>query len=416
MQTNSHEQIAWLRLAFMPHIGPETFAKLIDHYGNAQNVWHEQDEVGQILPPQAAKAWRSRQHEAFTAADAALTWATQSHCRLLFAGDTDFPQRLREGLTPPPVLFARGRVELLHQTGIAIVGSRHATPQALRTAADFAAELAKHHLTIVSGMAAGIDTAAHEGALHASGDTVAVWGTGIDRIYPAGNQKLAHQLAEKGCIITEFPLHTRPLAGNFPRRNRLIAALSQATLVVEAAVESGSLITARLAAEMGREVCAIPGSIHNPHSKGCHALIKQGAKLVENVNDILEECQSLQVACSLSDNTGCLKPSAPIRPTRLPAGNPASDTPHQSAHIVKQADDAHPASTAQAGKPAQKPHKNHEDAPLLRLMGYDAIHPDTLCARLNVSAAELYAELMLLELEGHIVPLVGGRYQRVKSH
>ena len=201
--------------------------------------------------------------------------------------------RLKEGLTPPPVLFVRGNVDLLRQASVGIVGSRHATPQAMRISADFGRALSERNITVISGMAAGIDTAAHHGALQGAGSTIAVWGTGIDRIYPQSNQKLAYQIAEQGAIVSEFPLGTRPLAGNFPRRNRLIAGFAQAVLVVEAALESGSLITARLAGEMGREVMAIPGSIDNPHSKGCHKLIKEGAKLVECLDDILIECPEL---------------------------------------------------------------------------------------------------------------------------
>lgn len=408
MQTNSSEQLAWLRLAFMPYIGPETFSALMAHYGNAQNVWAAQFEVGTLLPPQAAQAWRTRQHEAFTAADEALNWAQQKNCGLLTSQDADYPPMLKEGLTPPPVLFVRGDARLLCQAGVAIVGSRHATPQALRTAADFAAELAKNQLTVFSGMAAGIDTAAHEGALRVAGSTVAVWGTGIDRVYPKSNQNLAHQLAEQGCIISEFPLGTRPLAGNFPRRNRLIAALSHATLVVEATIESGSLITARLAGEMGREVLAIPGSIHNPQSKGCHALIKQGAKLVESVQDILEECPVLQDLIAQSAASSPQVAVSDVKKTKALSQTKTSSEPLSASSPLQVASSPLPDNPPTSSKPC-------EDSPLLRLMGYDAVHPDTLCEQLNLTAAELYAELMLLELEGRIVALAGGRYQRVSA-
>ena len=291
---NSAERLAWIQLALMPYIGAETFYELCRHYGSAGAVWAAEQEVGAILPSRPAQeAWRSRRHEAEAAAEAALAWEQQANCRLLLACDADFPLQLGEGITAPPLLFARGNTEWLHRPSVAIVGSRHATPQAMRIAGEFGEALAAAGIVTVSGMAAGIDSAAHEGALRKQGGTVAVWGTGIDRVYPVANKALAHRIAEQGCVLSEFPLGTRPLAGNFPRRNRLIAALSSAVLVVEAALESGSLITARLAADMGREVFAVPGSIDNPHSKGCHALIKQGAKLTETLADILEECPQL---------------------------------------------------------------------------------------------------------------------------
>ena len=289
------ERFAWVQLAFTPYIGAESFAQLIEHCGSAEAALKVPVAlVAQLgrYGKQAAAAWHDTD-KAKMACEAAFNWEKQPDCRLLLSCDDDFPMRLKEGLTPPPVLFVRGNVDLLRQASVSIVGSRHATPQAMRIAGDFGRALSERNIPVISGMAAGIDTAAHHGALQGAGSTIAVWGTGIDRIYPQSNQKLAYQIAEQGAIVSEFPLGTRPLAGNFPRRNRLIAGLAQAVLVVEAALESGSLITARLAGEMGREVMAIPGSIDNPHSKGCHKLIKEGAKLVECLDDILSECPEL---------------------------------------------------------------------------------------------------------------------------
>ncbi len=190
---------------------------------------------------------------------------------------------------PPPLLYVKGRVELLNRPSFAIVGSRNASMQGVRDAEAFACALSSAGLSVVSGLALGIDAAAHRGGLRGAGSSVAVVGTGADRIYPARNRDLAHELAERGAIVSEFPLGTSPRPENFPQRNRLISGLSKGVLVVEAALESGSLITARLAAEQGRDVFAIPGSIHSPMARGCHALIRQGAKLVERVEDILEE-------------------------------------------------------------------------------------------------------------------------------
>lgn len=391
------ERQAWLKLALMPHIGAETFLQLVGHFGSAAAAWQAgSDAVRPLLArKQAREAWANRRGEAERAAEAALRWEEGEGCRLLMLCDGDFPTMLGEGMTPPPLLFARGDTALLHLPSVAVVGSRHATPQAERIARDFGRALSQQGIAVVSGMAAGIDTAAHLGALEGAGGTAAVWGTGIDRIYPPSNKNLAYQIAERGLIVSEFPLGTRPLAGNFPRRNRIIAALAQAVLVVEAAVESGSLITARLAAEMGREVMAVPGSIDNPHSKGCHRLIKEGAKLTESLEDILSECPQLLpngAASSYSIN----------RQTR------------QSA--------PHPVQTASAPK-RQRPSETQEKAQtadggasdsLLDKMGYDPIHPDTLAERLGLPAADIYAALLEMELEGRVAAAAGGRYQRIR--
>lgn len=390
------ERQAWLKLALMPHIGAETFLQLVGHFGSAAAAWQAgADAVRPLLArKQAREAWANRRGEAERAAEAALRWEEGEGCRLLMLCDDDFPAMLGEGMTPPPLLFARGNTALLHRPSVAVVGSRHATPQAERIARDFGRALSQQGIAVVSGMAAGIDTAAHLGALEGAGGTAAVWGTGIDRIYPPSNKNLAYQIAERGLIVSEFPLGTRPLAGNFPRRNRIIAALAQAVLVVEAAVESGSLITARLAAEMGREVMAVPGSIDNPHSKGCHRLIKEGAKLTESLEDILSECPQLLpngAASSYSIN----------RETR-------QDTPRQ-------------VQTASA-QVRQRPSETQEKAQtadggtgsLLDKMGYDPIHPDTLAERLGLSAADIYAALLEMELEGRVAAASGGRYQRIR--
>ena len=300
--------------------------------------------------------------------------------------------RLKEGLTPPPVLFVRGNADLLRQASVGIVGSRHATPQAMRIAGDFGRALSEQNITVISGMAAGIDTAAHHGALQGAGSTIAVWGTGIDRIYPQSNQKLAYQIAEQGVIVSEFPLGTRPLAGNFPRRNRLIAGLAQAVLVVEAALESGSLITARLAGEMGREVMAIPGSIDNPHSKGCHKLIKDGAKLVECLDDILSECPELlqksmksSASAQLPTKLSTRKLTNVSRENKQPA---LVEMPQQTVTV--------------------------EGNSLLAMMGYDPIHPDLLAEKCKLATDEIYAQLTELELDGVVAAMPGGRFQRIK--
>ncbi|HFB7174133.1 TPA: DNA-processing protein DprA, partial [Neisseria gonorrhoeae] len=376
------ERFAWLQLAFTPYIGAESFLLLMRSFGSAQNALSAPAE--QVAPAvrhkHALEAWRNAEKRALArqAAEAALEWEMRDGCRLMLLQDEDFPEMLTQGLTAPPVLFLRGNVRLLHKPSAAIVGSRHATPQAMRIAKDLGRALGGKGIPTVSGMASGIDTAAHQGALEAEGGTIAVWGTGIDRIYPPANKNLAYEIAEKGLIVSEFPIGTRPYAGNFPRRNRLIAALSQVTLVVEAALESGSLITAGLAAEMGREVMAVPGSIDNPHSKGCHKLIKDGAKLTECLDDILNECPGLL------QNTGASSYS--INKDTPDTGRRAVQTAYAPPPAAKMPSEGAAGGTAVGG--------------ILDKMGFDPIHPDVLAGQLAMPAADLYAALLELELDG----------------
>lgn len=401
------ERFAWIQLALTPYIGPESFLLLLKHFGSASvALAAPAEQIRQLVrQKQAAASWENAEkcETAARSAHQALEWEQQNGCRLMLLGDEDFPDMLVQGITPPPLLFLRGNTELMNRSSVAVVGSRHATPQAMRIAHDFGQALSGCGISVVSGMAAGIDTAAHQGALKAGGNTVAVWGTGINRIYPPSNKSLAHQIAGEGLLVSEFPLDTRPLAGNFPRRNRLIAALSQAVLVVEAALESGSLITARLAAEMGREVMAVPGSIDNPHSKGCHKLIKEGAKLTECLDDILQECPNLLQNAPLSSysiNRELNKTSkAAERETA-----PASIEPKQ---ILVQ-------TQLQVHAKMQMPSEISDGMKdLLTAMGYDPVHPDSLAEQLNLAAADVYAQLLEWELEGVIAALPGGRYQRI---
>ncbi|EEZ55801.1 TPA: DNA-processing protein DprA [Neisseria gonorrhoeae] len=391
------ERFAWLQLAFTPYIGAESFLLLMRSFGSAQNALSAPAE--QVAPAvrhkHALEAWRNAEKRALArqAAEAALEWEMRDGCRLMLLQDEDFPEMLTQGLIAPPVLFLRGNVRLLHKPSAAIVGSRHATPQAMRIAKDFGRALGGKGIPTVSGMASGIDTAAHQGALEAEGGTVAVWGTGIDRIYPPANKNLAYEIAEKGLIVSEFPIGTRPYAGNFPRRNRLIAALSQVTLVVEAALESGSLITAGLAAEMGREVMAVPGSIDNPHSKGCHKLIKDGAKLTECLDDILNECPGLL------QNTGASSYS--INKDTPDTGRRAVQTAYAPPPAAKMPSEGAAGGTAVGG--------------ILDKMGFDPIHPDVLAGQLAMPAADLYAALLELELDGSVAAMPGGRYQRIRT-
>ena len=391
MERNEHERLAWLQLAFTPYIGAESFLALHRHFGSARAALAAPVDAvrGLLRQKQALRDWGRDNPLALKAVEAALNWEAQPDCRLMLLSDEDFPLMLTEGITPPPVLFLRGNTALLQRPAVAVVGSRHATPQALRIARDFGEAISEQEIAVVSGMAAGIDAAAHQGALAGAGGTIAVWGTGIDRIYPPANKNLAYQIAERGLIVSEFPLDTRPLAGNFPRRNRIIAALAQAVLVVEAAPESGSLITARLAAEMGREVMAVPGSIDNPHSKGCHKLIKEGAKLVECLDDILQECPQLLQKAPLS--------SYSIYKERNESSAKGATEPLQT-----------------ADRPSETADESGKDE-LFAAMGYDPVHPDSLAQSLGLPAADVYARLLELELDGQIAAMTGGRYQRIKK-
>ncbi len=278
----------WLALNRVSGVGPRTFISLLDSIGSPAQVFAAQESalracnlhersIQQILAPD----WQR--------IDADLEWLAEPDRHLLRLTDPLYPARLREIHDPPPVLFVQGDVEVLQTPQLAMVGSRNPSTGGERTAFAFAAELVKYGISITSGLALGIDAASHRGVLSAAGITIAVMGTGLDWIYPAKHKELAEEILENGALVSEFPPGTRADAKNFPRRNRIISGLSLGTLVVEAALRSGSLISARHSMEQGREVFAIPGSIHNPMARGCHSLIRQGAKLVESVGDILEE-------------------------------------------------------------------------------------------------------------------------------
>lgn len=348
---------AWLRLTTIPGIGGETQRKLLAAFGLPDAVF----AAGRLAARSVVgdKADLLFDTDNAKAVALSLAWAETPGNHLLTLADADYPPALLEIADPPSLLYVRGNPALLRQRGLAVVGSRNATPQGLQTAENFARTLAGQGLAIVSGLALGIDAAAHRGALAAGGDTVAVIGTGADRLYPARNIELALAIAERGAIVSEFPLGTPVLAHNFPRRNRIISGLVRGVLVVEAAPESGSLITARLAAEQGREVFAIPGSIHSPVARGCHKLIKQGAKLVETAQDILEELGSLEAPAAV-DTTS--------------------------------ADDEHP---------------------LLAALGHDPCGLDQLAERTGQPTERLLSDLLTLELAGRIAPLPGNRYQRL---
>lgn len=351
---------AWVTLSVAPGLTNEAFRQLLVSFGGPQEIRAaSRAELAKVVPDRAARAVLSPEPRELL--DKTAQWLEDPANHIVTLGDTTYPQALLQVPDPPPLLYAKGRVELLNARAFAIVGSRNATQHGLMHAESFGRALSDAGLTIVSGLALGIDAAAHVGGLAGAASSIAVVGTGLDIVYPARNRDLAHQLARDGCIVSEFPLGTAPIASNFPRRNRVISGLASGCLVVEAAVSSGSLITARLANEQGKDVFAMPGSIHSPLNKGCHSLIKQGAKLAETAADILEEL-------------------------KLPA----------------------PARTAARASTAREQH------PVLAHMGYDPCDFDTLAARSGVSTDALLALLTHWELEGLIEALPGGRYQRVR--
>ena len=383
-----HDELgAWLRLTLTPGIGNGAARRLLARFGLPQAIFQQTEAALQLCVPAAqAKALREipQGWEALwqTTAQWLASAAPLGPARAIVSlGDLRYPQALLDTEDPPLLLYLMGPALLLeHQPFpgdrcLAVVGSRNPTAQGAENARLFARALCGAGLTIVSGLALGVDAAAHEGALEAATSagtmaaTIAVVGTGLDRVYPRKNLDLAHRIAAHGLIVSEYPLGTPPLPGNFPKRNRIISGLSQGTLVVEAALASGSLITARMAAEQGREVFAIPGSIHAPQSRGCHALIRQGAKLVESAQDVLEELK--------------------IPATTVPG------LPHEGVNA--------PGAAA----------SDETEDPVLAALGYDPMGLDALIARTGMDASTLQVALLELELDGRIARLPGGLFQRV---
>jgi DNA processing protein len=355
---------AWVSLQ-LTGAGPRRLVGLLQAFGSAQAVLDApRAQLQRVVPAAAARLVAAGAPPDRLAA--ALAWLAEPGHDLVALDDVDYPRSLLEIGDPPPLLYCLGRRELLARPAFAIVGSRNATPQGVADAEAFAAALSAAGLTIVSGLALGIDAAAHRGALTQAGSSIAVVGTGLDRVYPARNRELAHDLAARGLLVSEFAPGTPPLPANFPRRNRIISGLVRGLLVVEATLQSGSLITARLAAEQGRDVFALPGSIHSPFSKGCHRLIRDGAKLVDAAQDILEE---LAVPVPTPDAV------APARAESGTTGDPDTES-------------------------------------VLAALGHSPVDVDTLVERTGRPAAAIVAALVTLELDGRAAALPGGRWQR----
>lgn len=359
----------WLILLHAPGIGPVRYGALLQHFGSpAATLRASNAELLEAGLSDAAIGWLRAPDPKTLEPD--LAWLEADGHHLVSIRCADYPPLLARISDPPPLLFVIGDPSLLSRPQLAIVGSRNPTSGGSRNAREFARFLAAAGLAVTSGLAVGIDAAAHEGAL-ATGDTIAVSGTGPDRIYPASNRELAHRIAVQGALVTELSPGTGVRREHFPRRNRIISGLSLGVLVVEAAARSGSLITARLAAEQGREVFAIPGSIHSPLARGCHTLIRQGAKLVETGNDVIEELAPLLGSL--------LMPREPGLPNTDAQPAPALDEDYRT---------------------------------LLKCMGHDPATPDTLIQCSGLPADVVSSILLMLELEGYVASVPGGRYSR----
>lgn len=367
---------AWISLLRVPGVGCQAIHKLLGHLGDAETILNANQATLQKTGL-SNKQIQAILSQTLDAAKPDMLWLEHENHHLLTINDEKYPAHLREISSAPPILYVNGNLELLSDPQIAIVGSRTPTQAGSNNAFEFARHFASVGLCVTSGLALGIDGQAHHGALADDGVTIAVTATGLDRVYPAKNRALAHQIAERGALISENPIGTLPRAQNFPRRNRIISGLSVGTLVVEAAQRSGSLITADYANEQGRIVFAIPGSIHNPLARGCHKLIRQGAKLVETAKDVMEDLAS-QIDISQLDQKYL-------------------DEPDNG-----------------SGKTSEI-ERNDENDRLLEAMGYDPVSIDHLVIQTGLTPAALSSMLLLMELQGLIASNGRGNYTRIRE-
>ncbi|MGH8777551.1 DNA-processing protein DprA [Paraburkholderia sp.] len=366
------ELTGWLRLASARGLRPAALRTLLEQFGLPDAVLGQPfASLAAVTDEATARATLAAPHNGFEGyLDTVRAWREGAANAVLTLGDPAYPPALLTMPDPPPLLYVKGRIELLHARSIAVVGSRSATPQGTEDAARFARAFSNAGITVVSGLALGIDGAAHRGALAGPGSTVAVTGTGADLVYPAAHHALAHEIAAAGAIVTEWPLGTPARSSHFPQRNRLIAGLVGGVLIVEAAMRSGSLITARLANEMGRDVFALPGSIHAPLSRGCHRMIKQGAKLVETPEEVLEELGAAPVVSGLQPSQAAARPPSGLAPE------------------------------------AQR---------LLNALGHAPATLEILATRTDMDDTALQSMLLQLELAGHLTVLPGGRFSRANN-
>lgn len=372
---------SWLALSHVNKLGPVRIHSLLEIFGTpsavldaGRSAWREAGLSEKMVENLSAPDWDK--------VDADLKWAEQENASIVTLDDERYPALLKNISDAPPLLYTLGQAEILKLPQLAIVGSRNPTHGGADIAHDFAAHLTSMGMTVTSGMAMGIDAAAHQGALDTMlkgikghGFTVAVTGTGLDRVYPAKNREIAHQIAENGVLVSEYAPGTPPLPGNFPRRNRIISGLSMGVLVVEAALQSGSLITARLATEQGREVFAVPGSIHHALAKGCHTLIREGAKLVETAEHILEELGGFRQILADSESHD--------------SGDKSADREEDSNSLIKDDD---------------------EYKQVLKCIDFEPTSVDKVVERSGLTADAVCSMLLVLELQGYVTALSGGYY------
>lgn len=395
MEISEDELRARLQIWRAAGIGPASLNRLLNYFGSAATALAASDTaISQAgLKPEIVQHLRAVPTEA-AAAD--LEWLHRAaHRHILVPEDSRYPKLLRDVKAAPPILFVAGNPELLNEPQLAMVGSRTPTSYGKDNAQAFAQYLARHGISVTSGLALGIDTSSHQGALEAGGHTIAVIATGLDIMYPAKNRSLAEQIVEQGAIVSEFPIGVKPQAQNFPRRNRIISGLSLGTLVVEAALQSGSLVTAQHALEQGREVFAIPGSIHSPLAHGCHRLIRQGAKLVETAADILEE-----LAPQLQTYLG-------VHVNAADAHTPQTSKPPKPLSFLKQVitqGNTEERSTADL---------DPEEQQILATIGLEPLPIDQIVIQTGLTTDVVSSMLLMLELQGYITACGGGRYKRL---
>ncbi len=396
---------AWLQLAHAPGLAPAVLHALLDAFGSPAALLRASDQaICAASSAAAARAVRaSERHDLDARVDAALAWLDAPGNAIVTLNDPVYPPRLRDLHDPPPLLYVKGRLELLHARGLAVVGSRHATPQGLADATRFAHALSDAGLAIVSGLALGIDGAAHRGGLDGRASTIAVIATGADLVYPARHRTLAHEIAAGGAIVSEWPLGTPARASHFPQRNRLIAALALGALVVEAAPRSGSLITARLANELGRDVFAMPGSIHAPLAQGCHALIRDGAKLTAAPLDVLDEYGLGEATAHIAQHSGSSPDNADAAGTaEQRMGEPAAKA-------------GSPVAAAACAEIAIAPPDTPAERSVLAALGYGPVTYEWLAEHSGLSDDVLHSALLALELAGRVASVPGGRFARLDA-
>lgn len=372
---------AWIELWKVPRVGAKTYEKLLAAFGSPSAVFDANSEALKHAGFSELLISNIQESKDTETAQADMSWLQEADNHFVVTLDCeDYPKLLKQTSNPPPLLYVHGDLSVLNDPQLAIVGSRSPTQGGLSAAYDFSRYLGQTGLCITSGLALGIDGKAHQGALDAGGPTIAVIATGIDRVYPARHRELAHKIVQNGAIVSEFPVGTQPKAENFPRRNRIISGLSYGTLVVEAALRSGSLITARLAMEQNREVFAIPGSIHNSLARGCHQLIRQGAKLVETAQDILEE-----MVIELGDTIGH-------------EDDYDQQTALENNELESSSNDSN----------------NSDEVILLENMGFDPVPVDQLVMLTGFSPEAISSMLLMLELNNKVSSNGGGTYTRLK--